>query len=125
MKCVEWNALLQFIEQDNSDSIIIAATNNPQLLDHALFRRFDDVIYYSLPSEDERKTLIANILGHFCSTRFAWKRVLLESKELSQAEIGAACKDAIKNAILEDKNKVNADNLIEALLQRKLSHPKI
>jgi SpoVK/Ycf46/Vps4 family AAA+-type ATPase len=36
------NALLQFIEQDASDSLIIGATNNPSLLDRALFRRFDD-----------------------------------------------------------------------------------
>ena len=34
------NSLLQFIEQDSSESIIIAATNNQKLLDQALFRSF-------------------------------------------------------------------------------------
>ena len=43
------NAFLQFIESDKSDSFIIAATNNPGILDKALFRRFDDVLYYNLP----------------------------------------------------------------------------
>ncbi|MBF1041548.1 MAG: ATP-binding protein, partial [Lachnospiraceae bacterium] len=38
------NSFLQFIDQDTSDSIIIAATNNQKLLDQALFRRFDDVL---------------------------------------------------------------------------------
>jgi SpoVK/Ycf46/Vps4 family AAA+-type ATPase len=38
------NSFLQFLENDDSDSLIVAATNNPQLLDAALFRRFDDVI---------------------------------------------------------------------------------
>jgi len=42
------NSFLNFIEQDTSDSIVIAATNNPQLLDQALFRRFDDVLYLYL-----------------------------------------------------------------------------
>ena len=64
------NALLQFIEQDQSDSIIVAATNNPKLLDQALFRRFDDVLYYSLPDEEERKHLIEIIMGTFLASKF-------------------------------------------------------
>ena len=46
------NSFLQFIEQDSSDSIIIAATNNQKLLDQALFRRFDDVLHYSMPTAE-------------------------------------------------------------------------
>ncbi len=51
------NSFLQFIEQDSSDSIIVAATNNQKLLDKALFRRFDDVLHYSMPTEYEVKRL--------------------------------------------------------------------
>ena len=43
------NSFLQFLEQDESHGLIIAATNHPELLDKALFRRFDDVIEYSVP----------------------------------------------------------------------------
>ena len=46
------NSFLQFIEEDNSESIIVAATNNQKMLDKALFRRFDDVIHYELPDDD-------------------------------------------------------------------------
>ena len=38
------NSFLINIEKDRSNSIIIAATNLPDLLDKALFRRFDDII---------------------------------------------------------------------------------
>ena len=100
------NSFLQFIEQDNSDSIIIAATNNPQLLDHALFRRFDDVLEYHLPRESERKQLIGNVLGTFQNAKFAWNKVILASEGLSHAEIVHACIDTIKDAILSDKNKI-------------------
>lgn len=113
------NSLLQFIELDQSGSIIIAATNNPKLLDPALFRRFDDVLYYSLPDEGERKHLIELILGTFLANRFAWKNVLLSCDGLSQAEIGSACRDAIKEAILHDKSKVSANELIDTLSQRR------
>jgi SpoVK/Ycf46/Vps4 family AAA+-type ATPase len=44
------NSFLQMIEQDDSTSVICAATNHPEILDYALFRRFDDVVEYGLPS---------------------------------------------------------------------------
>lgn len=58
------NSFLQFIERDNSDSLIIAATNNLGLLDQALFRRFDDVLHYKLPSDQEKKIVIEEQTWH-------------------------------------------------------------
>lgn len=113
------NSFLQFIEQDTSDSIIVAATNNPKLLDQALFRRFDDVLYYENPTEIERKELISNILGTFKQNKFVWKTVLKESEGLSHSEIDQACRDAIKTAILSDKKIVNTSSLIESILNRR------
>lgn len=112
------NAFLQFIEQDTSESIIIAATNNPKLLDHALFRRFDDVLYYKPPNKNEREQLIENVLGTFKESKFAWERVLSGSEGLSHAEIDLACRDAIKTAILGDISKVNATLLRKTLRNR-------
>ncbi|MCB4743915.1 MAG: ATP-binding protein [Sulfurovum sp.] len=116
------NAFLQFIEQDTSDSLIIAATNHPRLLDHALFRRFDDVLYYDYPKEEERKHLIENLLGTFKAVRFEWKSVLKKSEGLSHAEIDHACRDAIKHTILSDQTKVNATLLLQMIKERKKNH---
>jgi len=116
------NAFLQFIEQDTSDSLIIAATNNPKLLDRALFRRFDDVLYYENPEIEERKSLIGNVLGTFMASRFSWKNVLQESSGLSHAEIDHACRDAIKNAILADRNKISAKQLLVTIKERCGTH---
>ncbi len=112
------NAFLQFIEHDYSDSIIITASNNPKLLDRALFRRFDDILYYELPSNEERKHLIENLLGTFLATKFNWKTVMLDSKGLSHAEIDQACLDAIKVTILNEKTKVNTSLLLKMLKER-------
>lgn len=116
------NAFLQFIEQDISDSIIIAATNNPQLLDKALFRRFDDVLYYENPTDKEKQQLIANVLGSFKAARFGWKTALDKSSDLSHAELVLACNDAIKNAILADKNKISASDLCAMITNRNNAH---
>src|SRR3546814_4209569 len=50
------NSFLQMVEQDDSDSLVIAATNHVGILDRALFRRFDDVIEYDLPDRSEEHT---------------------------------------------------------------------
>jgi SpoVK/Ycf46/Vps4 family AAA+-type ATPase len=113
------NSFLQFIEQDTSDSLIVAASNNPNLLDQALFRRFDDVLYYQNPKSDERKHLIENILGTFKDKKIIWKEILTESDGLSHAEIDQACRDAIKRAILNDAKNVNSRFLKSSLKNKK------
>lgn len=116
------NAFLQFIEQDVSDSLIVAATNNPKLLDHALFRRFDDILYYQKPDARERRQLIANTLGTFKESTFRWKQVVSRSEGLSHSEIVHACIDTVKEAILSDKKKVSGADVCMMLVGRHDAH---
>jgi len=118
------NALLQFIEQDTSDSLIVGATNKPALLDKALFRRFDDVLTYSEPDEEARRRLLENILGSFKTRSLGWKRILNASERLSHAEIDLAGRDAIKEAILQDRRSVNTDSLAKTLHERRQTHQR-
>ncbi|MFQ5615462.1 MAG: AAA family ATPase [Anaerolineales bacterium] len=116
------NAFLQFIEHDLSDSLIVAATNSPELLDRALYRRFDDVLYYERPEANDRRLLMQNVMGSFLAKRFSWKAVVAESDGLSHAEINHACMDAIKEAILQDRKTVEANQLWQMLRERRESH---
>lgn len=115
------NSFLQFIEQDKSDSLVVVATNSPKLLDRALFRRFDDVLYFQLPTKDERKKLIEKILSTFLPENFTWNYVLSESEGLSQAEIDIACRDAVKYAILSDQSFVKSTLLRKMIKERQQS----
>jgi SpoVK/Ycf46/Vps4 family AAA+-type ATPase len=115
------NAFLQFLEQDNSESFILGATNNPTLLDNALFRRFDDVMSYKLPEQEQRKEIISNVLGTFKSANFTWTKVIEVSKDMNCSEITSATRDAIKEVVLADKKKVTPSILIESFLHRKTS----
>ena len=97
------NSFLQFLERDNSESLIIAATNNLGMLDQALFRRFDDVIHYNLPSDEEKIQLLKSRLGKNVTSKDI--KVLLPMLEsLSHAEINQACLDAIKESILNNSD---------------------
>ncbi|WP_395733350.1 AAA family ATPase [Prosthecobacter sp.] len=117
------NALLQFIEQDASDSLIIGATNNLRLLDKALFRRFDDVLHFVLPDDSERKTLITNVLGTFRPRTLTWKSIVTACSGLSHAEIDMAVRDAVKDAILHDRKTIQQDALMDALNDRRSAQP--
>lgn len=101
------NSFLQFIEQDTSESIIIAATNNQKLLDQALFRRFDDVLHYAMPSESEIVRLFDYKLKSYDRYFFVSSDLVSKAKSLSHAEIIRACDDAIKHSIL---NGTSIDN---------------
>ena len=116
------NTFLQLIEQDDSEGLIVAATNNAAILDQALFRRFDDILYYGLPSPHEVESLIANRLGIFRPKQMSQAELTKAAKGLSHAEIGQACDDAIKSAILSDKKSVTATYLKIMLKERRSAY---
>ena len=103
------NSFLQFIEQDDSNSIIIAATNNHRLLDQALFRRFDDVIHYAMPEEDEIRAIFEKKLVKKYYIGNINTSLIDAAKGLSQSEIISACDDCFKSAILYNKQFNEAD----------------
>ena len=117
------NSFLQFIERDNSDSLIIAITNNKALLDQALFRRFDDVILYDLPTEKEKLELLKNRLARYVKL-LNFIELLPNINGLSHAEISLACLDAIKETILNEKQSMNNSLILRAIKDRNAAYQK-
>lgn len=117
------NSFLQFIERDNSESLIIAITNNQKLLDTALFRRFDDVIIYKLPSPKEKMELLKNRLARYSRT-VNFKKLLPNINGLSHAEITLACLDAIKETVLNEKQSMNNQLILKTIKDRNAAYHK-
>jgi SpoVK/Ycf46/Vps4 family AAA+-type ATPase len=113
------NSFLLFLEQDESDSIVVAATNNPGLLDRALLRRFDTVIEYGLPSREQAGQVLRARLSLLRTTTVNWEAVLDAAQGLSHADITRACEAAAKNAILGRRTNVETVELVEALKDRR------
>ena len=112
------NSFLQFLEQDDSDSVIVAATNLASMLDEALFRRFDDVIRYDRPTNNEIKDLMRNRLTRFGLSEEVLQRASELAVGLSHADIGQASDDAAKEAILKESRQVELELLLEAIALR-------
>lgn len=112
------NSFLQFVEQDESESILVAATNHVQLLDRALFRRFDATLEYELPSEDHAIEVMRNRLAALGTAKVEWEAVRPKTQGLSHAEVGHAADQAAKDVLLDGSQSVTTDLLIEALAER-------
>jgi SpoVK/Ycf46/Vps4 family AAA+-type ATPase len=116
------NMFLQLIEQDASDSLLIAATNHGKDLDTALFRRFDDVVKYEAPDERQIEALLKNSLSVFATPDMDYRQLALVGKGESHADIVKACLDALKDAIMEGQKSVSKASVILHLEERAQGH---
>lgn len=119
------NSFLQMIEQDQSHSVIIAATNHPDVLDYALFRRFDDMIQYGLPNQEQVISILKARLAGFNTKRFAWGKIAEHALGLSHAEISRAADEAVKDSIIHDRDTVAEADMVRMLEERKLISGKL
>ena len=113
------NSFLQLLEKDTSQSLIVAATNHPEMLDRALFRRFDDVIEYALPDANLAAEILTRKLAMFETADVEWPRVLLKVEGLSHAELVRASEEAAKRAVLGGSIRITSEALLAALQERK------
>nr|WP_067289318.1 ATP-binding protein [Marinobacterium profundum] len=115
------NSFLLFVEQDSSESLIIAATNHPELLDKALYRRFDDNIRFEKPKSGQIRIIIENRLSMFDLSHLDWRSIEKEAEGLSSAEVTRACEDAAKEAVLHHDTYINTELALTAVKRR---HPQ-
>lgn len=107
-----------FVEQGTSESIIVAATNHPELLDKAIYRRFDDIIQFEKPGKDEIRQLIENRLALFNTDTLVWDRLTAAAEGLSSADVTRACEDAAKEAVLYHETRITTALIIKAIERR-------
>jgi AAA+ superfamily predicted ATPase len=106
------------IEQDESHSLIVAATNHPEILDHALFRRFDDILRHDLPDEASIAELLKSRLGKQVRKGTSWKRLAAHAQGLSYAEIVRACDEGLKELVIEQKERISEADIRRAVDER-------
>ena len=113
------NSFLQMIEQDRSHSLVVAATNHPTILDSALFRRFDDILHYELPDASQVMRLLKSRLAGSAAKGIRWKSLAHVAEGLSYAEIARASNEALKDALIHERAKVEEQDVRAMLEERK------
>lgn len=92
------NSLLQNIDSFAKQNILIAATNHPELLDKAIWRRFNTVIEIGLPQEDEINALIKTFTSDFTSEFYDDEKRLDRLSKLFITKSPSDIKTIINNA---------------------------
>jgi SpoVK/Ycf46/Vps4 family AAA+-type ATPase len=70
--------LLQEVDDWPSTSLLVAATNHGELLDPAVWRRFDDVLTFRAPNADERRQTLETVFGDEAAALHAWLPLLVK-----------------------------------------------
>lgn len=113
------NTFLLFLDDTQPESLVVAATNHADLLDVALFRRFDSVIAYALPDSAQALDVVRRRLGAVNTSAVSWSEVDEHVNGLSQAELVRAAESAAKRAILDGSDSVSTAALITSLDERR------
>lgn len=105
------NSILQSFDLFSSDrSLIIAASNYQDVLDEALWRRFDDIVAFPKPSKDEIEIFLKRLTSDI-SFQGTLSTISSEMKSLSFAEIERVVKEAIKSALMKSEERVSLADL--------------
>jgi SpoVK/Ycf46/Vps4 family AAA+-type ATPase len=102
------NSLLKNIDKINLVKfgvLLIGATNHPQLLDEAAWRRFDEVVEFSLPGEEMREQILRKVtasVGCDCDFRY----LAMQTDGLSGSDLRMLVKEATLSAIIQDRSSL-------------------
>jgi len=109
------NSLLQNIDDYGDDGILIAATNHQELLDNAIWRRFQSVIEMPRPGIPEIKQMM-DLLPSFVDTsqikESQWKKIYQSMEGLSYSDIKKICNNLSKKTVLNDNSELTMESVI-------------
>lgn len=108
-------ALLQNIDALDPSTVLIAATNHPELLDPAVWRRFDYTLKVDLPGPEERFQMWRSALGEYMPGDPELRSLVKFSAEMSGAAIKLAANDISRVAIKNSKDALPLPSMLRRL----------
>jgi SpoVK/Ycf46/Vps4 family AAA+-type ATPase len=113
------NSFLQLLDGFDSPSLVVAATNHEEMLDPALWRRFDEIVSFPRPSVSEIEQLVFMKLRNFPLTEIDIKKFARSLRGMSHSDIERVCLDAIKSCIIENRPKLDRHAFESAMRQQR------
>jgi SpoVK/Ycf46/Vps4 family AAA+-type ATPase len=110
------NSLLQNIDDFSGNSVLIAATNHHQLLDPAVWRRFNTVLALDVPKSNERMLFLERLLGRFpndiSNNNSKIDTIVKALEDKSYSAIENIVNNSIKRAIIQDDKELTSYALL-------------
>lgn len=109
-------AFLQMVDTYRGPSVLVAATNHPGLLDAALWRRFDEVVSFGLPTVHELRRLLRLRLRLMSHPTVDIEKVASGLRGFPHAAAEKLAEDARRIAILDNRREIMASDTEVALI---------
>ncbi len=109
------NSFLQLLDNFPRNTMVVAATNYETIIDKALWRRFDEIIYFDMPKKDDIEKFIRLKLRNYSHKELNVESHINNLVGLSYADIERICYEAIKKMVLNGLNTIN-DSLFEKII---------
>lgn len=101
------NTLLQNIDMLSDEVILVAATNHPDLLDPAVWRRFNSTILIDLPDNEMRRLYFENRIKEFTfKYEVDWEKIVRVTKGMNFTELNEIILKTVKRIVMYKENKV-------------------
>lgn len=111
------NSLLKNIDRINlirNGVLLIGATNHPQLLDEAAWRRFDEVVEFALPDEEMRKNILKKVTSTLhCAVDYA--ALAKKTEGFSGSDLRMMIKEAILSALMDKRNDIRESDIAKGI----------
>lgn len=115
------NAVLQMMDAYDGNSLILAATNHENILDSAIWRRFDEAIEFPLPDQKQLMSLLKlKLRGTRRQFELDDKELLAEFTGKSGADVERVVRRAVKRMILREQEFLTVKELLNALTREGL-----
>ncbi len=111
------NTLLKAIDEISlidDGVLLIAATNHPNLLDRAAWRRFDEIVDFPLPNEKMRKDILDIILSKVGGD-FDSQEIALLADGFTGSDLRMVVREAVLHALTEDRMAITQSDLTDAV----------
>jgi SpoVK/Ycf46/Vps4 family AAA+-type ATPase len=111
------NTLLKAIDEISlveHGVLLIAATNHPQMLDGAAWRRFDEIVHFPLPDIEMRKNILDIVTRHI-EGDFDTREIAELTDGYSGSDMRMVIREAVLSALLEERKILTQQDLLEAV----------
>ena len=95
--------------------LLIGATNHPQLLDEAAWRRFDEVLEFSLPDEKMREEILQKVTSSIdCTCNY--RELAQETDGFSGADLRLTIKEALLSALMDQREAIDRSDIEKGIM---------
>lgn len=113
------NTLLKAIDEISlveHGVLLIGATNHPAILDHAAWRRFDEIVEFTLPDKDMRKKILDIVLRDIEGS-FNTEEIASKTEGYSGSDLRMIVREAVLNGLITERTVLTQQDLLRGITE--------